>query len=198
MKKIKMFLITSIFLALFSVAVFIPGKAYAKELDISSLVSMMTGVTLKVTPVEVSPNPQPSWFGIIYDTTFAEEAFPAFAQAECFAYLPCFKVEMVPTWSWLFNFLGSKDIKFPTFYASDLIPEMTPAYIEAYCGQTPLADFKRNWAVQIVAGESAYSYNINDVYCTQYKVAESEDGPYISEVSFKLGKIVGDTSNTSE
>lgn len=193
-----MLLLTTLFLALFSVAVFVPGKVYAEDLDLSSIVSMMTGVTLKVTPVEVSTSPQPNWFGIVYDVTQAEEAFPAFAQAECFAYLPCYKVEMVPTWSWLFQFLSKTPIKFPTFYASDLIPEMTPAYIEAYCGQTPVASYKRNWAVQIVAGESAYSYNINDVYCTQYKVVETADGAYVSEVSFNLGKIIGDTTSTQD
>ncbi len=174
-----------------SVAVFIPGKVYSQEVDFNRLLGMITGITLKVTPVEPNFQEMPTWFGVIYDVTNPEEAYPAFANAECFAGLPCYKIEMVPKWGWLYTFLSNQNVPFPTFYGSDLIPEMTPAYIEANCGQQPVQDFRKKWSVSIVAESSAYAYDLNDVYCAGYKVEETGMyGPYISEVSFNMGTIV--------
>lgn len=188
MNKIKMVFFTAAFLALVTFSTLLPAKAYAQDISLNSFISMMSGITFKITPVEFRGNEMPTWFGIVYDTTVAEESFPAFAQAECFAYLPCYKVEIVPKWSWLFSFLSAQNVTFPVFYASDLIPEMTPAYIEAYCMQ-PTA-VKRNWAIQVVDNENAYSYLFKGVHCSSYKISESKAGPYISEVTFNLGNII--------
>lgn len=190
-----MFLLTTAFMFIFAFAAFVPGKVYAEDIDINQLVGMMTGITVKITQVDPNAREMPYWFGVVYDTTNVDESYPAFASAECFAYLPCYQIQLVPRWNWLFQFLSNNNVAFPTFYASDLIPEMTPAYVEANCGQVPAASFKKKWAVQVVAGDAAYSYSLSDVYCTGYKVAETPNGAYISEMSFNLGRIVGDASN---
>ncbi len=191
MKSIKNFFLTAVFLLILSVAVFIPGKVYSQEADFNRLLGMVTGITLKITPVDPNIQEMPTWFGVIYDVTNMEEAYPAFANAECFAGLPCYKIEMVPKWNWLYNFLSNQNVPFPTFYGSDLIPEMTPAYIEANCGQMPAQDYRKKWSVSIVADTSAYAYELDDVYCTGFKVEENgKYGPYISEVSFNMGTIV--------
>jgi len=190
MNIIKNFFLTTAFLTILSVAVFIPGKVYSQEVDFNRLLGMVTGITLKVTPVDSNTREMPTWFGVIYDVTNPEEAYPAFANAECFAGLPCYKIEMVPKWAWLYEFLSSQNTQFPTFYGSDLIPEMTPAYIEANCGQQPTSEYRKNWSVNIVADTSAHAYEMQEVYCTGYKVEENgQYGPYISEVSFIMGKI---------
>lgn len=183
---------------LFFLALSVPAHAVSTTLDFEKYLKLVTGFTVKMTLVESDSREIPSWFGVAYDVTDAENAYPAFALAECFQGLPCYKVEFLPNWSWLAGLLKKVNVELPSIYAADLIPEMSAYYLQSHCGKQPVREFSKEWNVQISAGDTATSYNISDIYCTGVKTDEGANGPYVSEVTFNLGKIESYISQSPE
>ncbi|MCX7996580.1 MAG: hypothetical protein N2691_02350 [Patescibacteria group bacterium] len=178
--------------ALLLIAVFVPFKTIAqvKELEFASYLKLIDGVKITVTEVEPQARPMPWWFAIVYDATSHEDMYPAFAFAECFRGLPCYKIDFTPKWRLLANVMDQANITLPSVYTSDLVPKLTSFYLESNCNRPNIPAYRRRWNIQLTAGQNAGFYEINDVYCSAYKTTMTKNGPVVSELTFQFGQVV--------
>ena len=126
---------------------------------------------------------------MVFDITNPDEPNAVAMVSECFQNLPCYKVEIVPQWKFLFQFMSKLNIQFPTTYMSSLNQSMTDQYLIDNCGQKPAKEFTKNWNFQITAGDSAYAYDLSNVYCSNVKTVDNGGAPQVTEYTLTFGKF---------
>ena len=186
-------ILTLVFAFLISVMI-IPALSSVQADDaqidkLKAALPMLSGITIKMTPADQSDREMPWWMGMVFDTTNPDEPNAVAMVAECFQNLPCYKVEIVPQWKFLFQFMSKLNIQFPTAYMSSLNQSMTDQYLIENCAQKPTKDFTKNWNFQITAGESAYAYDLGNVYCSNVKTVDNGGTPQVTEYTLTFGKL---------
>lgn len=189
----KKYITQILFAALFAVVI-IPSLASVQAADqqvdkLKAALPMLSGITIRMTPADPNPREMPWWMGMVFDTTNQDEPTSVAMVAECFQNLPCSKVEVVPQWKFLFQFMSKLNIAFPTAYMSNLDQNATDQYLIANCGQKPAKNFTKNWNFQITAGENAYAYDLSNVYCSNVKTVNTPSGPRVTEYTLTFGKL---------
>lgn len=185
---------TSILLALIVSIVILPSIAGVRAEDsqidkLKAALPMMAGITIRMTPAAQNPKEMPWWMGMVFDTTNPDEPNSVAMVSECFQNLPCYKVEVVPQWKFLFQFMSKLNIAFPTTYMSSLNQPVTDRYLIDNCGKKPVKDFTKQWNFQITAGENAYSYDVNNLYCSNVKTVDNGSGPVVTEYTLTFSKL---------
>lgn len=176
------------------IAIIVPSvlsvRAEDSQVDkLKAALPMMTGITIKLTPAEQNSREMPWWMAMIFDTTNPDEPESVAMVTECFQNLPCYKVEIVPQWKFLFQFMSKLNISLPPTYMSSLNQPMTDQYLIDNCGKKPAKNFTKQWNFQITAGDSAYSYDIGNMYCSDVKTVDNGNGPQVTQYTLTFSKL---------
>lgn len=186
--------VASIFVAIILSIIFVPAFSGVNAEDsqadkVSAALPMLSGITIKMTPTEAESREMPWWMAMVFDVTNVDEPNAVAMVTECFQNLPCYKVEIVPQWKFLFQFMSKLNIPFPTANVSSLSQSITDQYLIDNCGQKPVKDFTKQWNFQITAGDSAYSYDIGNLYCSDVKTVDNGNGPEVTEYTLTFSKF---------